>query len=52
MQTVWTQIMTDGKSGSHMPYLVTYSCKGYLMLMGKKINFLMTAIKDPDQVNT
>ena len=77
MQTVWTQIRTDGgkklilkkkagrrqqklgklpsrqsvkeqfdalarlhsKSGSHVPYLVTYSCNKYLILMGKKIIF-------------
>ena len=28
-----------------MPYLVTYSCKKYLILMGKIINFLMTAME-------
>ena len=27
------------KSGTHVPYLVTYSCNKYLILMGKKINF-------------
>ena len=27
------------KSGSHVPYLVTYSCNKYFILMGKKINF-------------
>ena len=30
MQTVWTQVRTNSKSGWHVPYLATYSCKKYL----------------------